>query len=79
MENHHFGWEDSLSSWAMFNSKLLVYQKVNHGSCISVFKESEYVDLHVLYNHVSQPKLIFKTHLGIYVKPTVEFVGDVLS
>jgi len=28
MENHHFSWEKSLFLWAMFNSKLLNYQRV---------------------------------------------------
>jgi len=26
MENHHFQWENPRTKWAIFNSKLLVYQ-----------------------------------------------------
>ena len=29
MENHHFQWVNQLFQWAIFNSKLLVYQRVN--------------------------------------------------
>ena len=36
MGNHHFSWESSLFLWAMFNSKLLVYQRVYHTAVASL-------------------------------------------